>query len=80
MQDHLRKFADHPLVGEVRGVGLLAGVEVMADGPNRVPFEPTAKVGPKIQAICEDNGLLSDGTIENEEIECFSCGLIGSSS
>ena len=58
MQDHLRKFADHPLVGEVRGVGLLAGVEVMADGPNRVPFEPTAKVGQKIQAMCEDNGLL----------------------
>ena len=23
---------------------------------------------------CKDNALLSEGTIENEEIECFSCG------
>ena len=58
MQAGLRAFADHPLVGEVRGVGLLAGVEVMADGPGRVPFDPAAKVGPKIQALCEENGLL----------------------
>ena len=58
MQAGLREFADHPLVGEVRGVGLLAGVEVMADGANRQCFDPAAKVGPKIQAFCEENGLL----------------------
>ena len=52
------EFADHPLVGEVRGVGLLAGVEVMADSANRQCFDPAAKVGPKIQALCEENGLL----------------------
>ena len=37
---------------------LLAAVDLIADGPNRVPFEPTAKVGPRIQALCENNGLL----------------------
>jgi len=58
MQDGLRALADHPLVGEVRGVGLLAGVEVMADGPAKTPFDPASKVGPKIQALCEENGLL----------------------
>ncbi len=58
MQSALRNFGNHPLVGEVRGVGLLAGVEVMADGPNRIPFDPGAKVGPKLMAICEENGLL----------------------
>ena len=58
MQARLREFSDHPLVGEVRGVGLLAGVEVMADGANRLSFNPAAKVGPKVQALCEENGLL----------------------
>ena len=58
MQARLREFSDHPLVGEVRGVGLLAGVEVMADGANRLSFDPAAKVGPKVQALCEENGLL----------------------
>ena len=58
MQAGLREFADHPLVGEVRGVGLLAGVEVMANKDNRQCFNPAAKVGPKIQALCEENGLL----------------------
>ena len=58
MQARLRDFSDHPLVGEVRGVGLLAGVEVMADGANRLSFDPAAKVGPKVQALCEENGLL----------------------
>ena len=48
MQAGLREFADHPLVGEVRGVGLLAGVEMMADGANRQCFDPAAKVGPKM--------------------------------
>ncbi|MEK9726228.1 MAG: aspartate aminotransferase family protein [Rhodospirillaceae bacterium] len=58
LQDGLRKFADHPLVGEVRGAGLLAGVEVVADKAAKTPFAPAAKVGPKIQALAEANGLL----------------------
>jgi len=58
LQDGLRAFADHPLVGEVRGVGLIAGVEVVADKATKEAFEPSAKVGPKIQALAEENGLL----------------------
>ncbi len=58
LQDGLRRFVDHELVGEVRGVGLIAGVELMADREKRVPFKPTDKVGPTAQALAEQNGLI----------------------
>ncbi len=56
--DGLKAFADHPLVGEVRGAGLLAGVEVVADKASKKAFDPAAKVGPAIQGFAEKNGLL----------------------
>jgi 4-aminobutyrate--pyruvate transaminase len=58
LQNGLRKFADHDIVGEVRGVGLIAGVELMADREKRAAFAPAAKVGPKAQVLAEQNGLI----------------------
>ena len=40
LQDGLRALADHPLVGDVRGVGLMAGVEIVADKATRRGFDP----------------------------------------
>ncbi len=39
LQDGLRARADHPLVGNVRGVGMMAGVEIVADKESRRPFD-----------------------------------------
>ena len=58
LQDGLRRFADHPLVGEVRGVGLIGGVELMADREKATAFAPSAKVGPTVQGMAEANGLI----------------------
>lgn len=57
-QAALRKFADNPLVGEVRGVGLVAGIELMADREGRKPFDPALKVGPQVAALAEAEGLI----------------------
>ena len=58
LQDGLRKFADHPLVGEVRGIGLIGAVELMADKAAKTRFDPAQKVGLTLQAKAENNGLL----------------------
>jgi 4-aminobutyrate---pyruvate transaminase len=45
MQNGLRRFAEHPLVGEVRGMGLIGAVELVADKSKKVPFGPSEDVG-----------------------------------
>ena len=58
LQDGLRRYADHPLVGEVRGVGLIAGVELVADRASKAPFDPAGKVGAYLAARAEAHGLI----------------------
>ena len=54
---HLRVL-DHPLVGEVRGDGLLFAVEVVADKHNRRGFDPPMKVGARLAGLCLERGLI----------------------
>ena len=52
-------FDDHPLVGEVRGVALLAALEFVADKSKKERFDSSLKIGPRIAAACLDNGLIA---------------------
>jgi L-2,4-diaminobutyrate transaminase len=54
-----RTFDQHPLVGEVRGVGMLAALEFMKDGASRTPFDPALKVGAQVSAACLERGLIA---------------------
>jgi len=45
MQAGLRRFENHPLVGEVRGIGLIGAIELVADKQTKAPFDPKAGVG-----------------------------------
>jgi putrescine---pyruvate transaminase len=47
----LAKFKDHPLVGEVRSVGLLGAIELVANKRNRRRFADPGRVG----LICRDH-------------------------
>jgi 4-aminobutyrate--pyruvate transaminase len=58
MQDGLEALEDHPLVGNARGVGLIAGVELMLDKAKRAPFAPEAKAGIVVQDECQKQGLI----------------------
>jgi len=53
-----RRFADHPLVGEVRGVGMVAAMELVADKAARKNFEPARKVGPRLLKHGEEHGVI----------------------
>ena len=52
-------LADHPQVGEVRGEGLLAAVELVADKADRVFFDPALKVGPRLSAAMLERGVIA---------------------
>jgi 4-aminobutyrate--pyruvate transaminase len=75
MQTELRRrFGDHPLVGEVRGTGLIAAVELVADKANRGNFDPAAKIGGRLTKLCEENGVIGRATA-NDSL-CFSPPLV----
>lgn len=51
-------LADHPIVGEVRGEGMLCAVELVADKSARRLFDPAKKVGPQAAAALLKRGVI----------------------
>ena len=59
-QAELRKaFAQMPIVGEVRGVGLMGAVEFVADREKKTRFDAGLKVGARISAAARARGLIA---------------------
>ncbi|MGJ7459885.1 aminotransferase [Halomonas sp. MA07-2] len=52
-------FGDHPIVGHVRGVGMLAALEFSVNPEQRKHFDPALKVGPRIAAAALDENLIA---------------------
>jgi L-2,4-diaminobutyrate transaminase len=68
-------FDEHPIVGEVRGVGLLAAIEFVADKRAKTPFDPSYSVGAKVSAAALDEGLIARA-MPNGDILGFAPPLI----
>ena len=47
-----------PYVGDVRGKGLLVGVEIVADKQSKIPFDSKMNIGHLIESEARNNGLL----------------------
>jgi len=55
----LEPLAAHPQVGEIRGLGLLLGVEFVKDKPAREPFAKEANIAEKIRQAALQRGVLT---------------------
>jgi 4-aminobutyrate--pyruvate transaminase len=76
---HLQKrlqerFADHPLVGEVRGVGMVGAIELVADKAAHRNFDPSLKIGARMIKAGEAEGVILRG-LANDTV-AFSPPLI----
>jgi putrescine aminotransferase len=57
LQKRLRELSDHPLVGEVRGVGMLGAIELVKDKATRKRYAGQG-AGMICRTFCFDNGLI----------------------
>ena len=76
MQKELRRrFADHPLVGEVRGVGLIGAIELVADKDEAPEFRSRRRRSAAgLTKLIEENGVI--GRTVPGDILCFSPPLV----
>jgi adenosylmethionine-8-amino-7-oxononanoate aminotransferase len=55
----LSPLQSHRHVGEIRGLGLLLGMEFVRDKSTRAPFDPSDGIAEKIRAAAMDAGILT---------------------
>ncbi len=58
LQNGICQFDDHPMVGEISGVGLLAAVELVADKTTKEAFHAKLKVGQHLIERALGHGLI----------------------
>ncbi len=62
LAQRLQEFKDHPLVGEVRNLGLMGAIELVKDKKTRKTFEPLGETGTKCRDHCFRIGLVMRAT------------------
>lgn len=64
-QEGLAALAEHPLVGEARGVGLLGAVELVRDKTTRENYAPSLGIGGRVSALCQEHGLINRAMVHD---------------
>ncbi|HWU26123.1 MAG TPA: aminotransferase class III-fold pyridoxal phosphate-dependent enzyme, partial [Rhizomicrobium sp.] len=57
-QARLAKLAEHPLVGEAQGVGLIGAIELVADKTNKISFEASKAAAATVSRFIEQEGVI----------------------
>jgi putrescine aminotransferase len=58
LQKRFRELGEHPLVGEVRGLGMLGALELVKDKQNFIKFDRKQNVGLICREFCFNNNLV----------------------
>ena len=64
---------DHPHVGDMRGLGLMCGVELVAARAGKTAFDPAEKVGARVLSAMIDRGLV---TRIRGDVLCFAPPIV----
>lgn len=59
LQAGLREFADHPLVGEIRGCGLIAAVELVGNRQTKAPHGVAGSLGRYLAGRAQEHGMIT---------------------
>lgn len=54
-----KEFGQNPIVGEVRGVGMLAAIEFVANRESKTRFDPALKIGARVSQAARERGLIA---------------------
>jgi 4-aminobutyrate--pyruvate transaminase len=69
-QQHLKRLGEHPLVGEARGLGLMGGLELVADKRSKRAFDPKQGVAARCVRLAEEEGLIVRAVIGDTVTVC----------
>ncbi len=69
-QQHLKRLGEHPLVGEARGLGLIGGLELVADKRSKRAFDPKQGVAARCVRLAEEEGLIVRAVIGDTVTVC----------
>ncbi|MEC7204813.1 MAG: aminotransferase, partial [Pseudomonadota bacterium] len=65
MQARLQSYAEHPMVCEVRGVGLVGALELVKDKATKESYDPAGKVGAYLVDRAKDHGLILRSIVDS---------------